>query len=246
MGIDLVKIGQILKQKREEKGLGLEDLTKVLCLRKSLISALESGDWTSLPHEVYVKGYIKEYATFLKVCDEVAAVLLETKNEEPVSILKPAKPLQDKAVTRTPKAFETSRKGFSKTLLIYPAILVLIVTFFLMEREQRSSDSMTPKAGNSGVSTNAVNTNSDQPIVQEIAEGKRLMITCHERAWVSVVIDGAEKKEFMLSPQEIIMLTARERFDILVGNSGGVKIFLNGKNTEFTGKNGEVKRLKLS
>jgi hypothetical protein len=246
MGLDLVKIGKILKQKREEKELGLEDLTKVLCLRKSLINALESGDWTNLPHEVYVKGYIKEYAAFLKVCDEVTAILEETKTEEPLNIPKPTRPLPDKAVSRTPKAFQASRKGFSRTLLIYPAILVLVAAFFLMERQQRSSDSMVPNAVNSGVSTNAAKSNGDQAIVQEIADVKRLMITCHERAWVSVVIDGTEKKEFMLSPQEIVMLNAKERFDILVGNSGGVKIFLNGKNTEFTGKNGEVKRLKLS
>jgi hypothetical protein len=79
-----------------------------------------------------------------------------------------------------------------------------------------------------------------------ISDGKKLMITCRERTWVSVVIDDAEKKEFMLNAQEMIVLHAKERFDLLIGNAGGVNLFLNGKDMEFTGKSGEVKRIKLS
>jgi hypothetical protein len=78
------------------------------------------------------------------------------------------------------------------------------------------------------------------------SEGKKLMITCKERTWVSVGIDDTEKKEFMLNAQEMIILNAKDRFDLLIGNAGGVKLILNGKDTEFTGKNGEVKRIKLS
>jgi hypothetical protein len=72
------------------------------------------------------------------------------------------------------------------------------------------------------------------------------MISCKERTWVSVVIDDTEKKEFMLNAQEMIILNAKERFDLLIGNAGGVRLILNGKDTEFTGKSGEVKRVKLS
>ncbi|MCK7480657.1 MAG: DUF4115 domain-containing protein [Candidatus Moduliflexus flocculans] len=44
----------------------------------------------------------------------------------------------------------------------------------------------------------------------------------------------------------MIILNAKDRFDLLIGNAGGVKLILNGKDTEFTGKSGEVKRIKLS
>jgi hypothetical protein len=72
------------------------------------------------------------------------------------------------------------------------------------------------------------------------------MITCKERTWVSVVIDDTEKKEFMLNAHEMIILNAKDRFDLLIGNAGGVSLILNGKDTEFSGKSGEVKRIKLS
>jgi len=72
------------------------------------------------------------------------------------------------------------------------------------------------------------------------------MVTCHERTWVSVVIDGTEKKEFMLNPEDIIVLNAKDNFDLLIGNAGGVKLNLNGKEIELTGQSGEVKRIKVS
>ena len=61
-----------------------------------------------------------------------------------------------------------------------------------------------------------------------------------------MVIDGAEKKEFMLNPQDILVLNAKENFDILIGNAGGVKMSLNGKDVESAGQSGEVKRVKVS
>jgi cytoskeleton protein RodZ len=62
MPIDLEKIGKFLKEKRELKGLTLVDVSNSLCIRKSLINAMELGSWKLLPHEVYVRGYLKEYA----------------------------------------------------------------------------------------------------------------------------------------------------------------------------------------
>lgn len=72
------------------------------------------------------------------------------------------------------------------------------------------------------------------------------MITCLERTWVSVVIDESEKKEFMLNPLDIIVLNAREKYDLLIGNAAGVKLMLNGNDVQFTGQSGEVKRIKIS
>ncbi|HEX2965520.1 MAG TPA: helix-turn-helix domain-containing protein [Syntrophorhabdaceae bacterium] len=77
MPIDLSKIGAILKERRESKGLTLEDVSASLCVRKSLVHALESGTWEMLPHEVYVRGYIKEYAHLLNIYEEIVSDLLQ-------------------------------------------------------------------------------------------------------------------------------------------------------------------------
>jgi archaellum component FlaG (FlaF/FlaG flagellin family) len=50
----------------------------------------------------------------------------------------------------------------------------------------------------------------------------------------------------MLNPQDIIILNAKETYDLLIGNAGGVKLILDGKDIQLTGISGEVKRIKLS
>ena len=79
-----------------------------------------------------------------------------------------------------------------------------------------------------------------------VLDPKKLMIACQERTWVRVVIDGSERKEFMLNREDVVMLSAKESFDVLIGNAAGVKLFYNGKDIDFTGESGEVKRVNLS
>lgn len=86
----------------------------------------------------------------------------------------------------------------------------------------------------------------DRSAEKVVLDPKKLMIACQERTWVRVVIDGSEKKEFMLNREEVVVLSAKESFDLLIGNAAGVKLFYNGKDIDFTGESGEVKRVNLS
>jgi cytoskeletal protein RodZ len=78
-----------------------------------------------------------------------------------------------------------------------------------------------------------------------VLEPKKLTIVCQDTTWVRITIDGHEEKEFMLKPEEVVKLQAKESFDLLVGNAGGVKLLYNGKDTGFSGESGEVKQVRL-
>ena len=69
MSLDLCRIGQLLKEAREGRGLTLEEVSEALFLRKRVLGAIEAGDWDNLPHPVYVKGYVTQYASFLDIAD---------------------------------------------------------------------------------------------------------------------------------------------------------------------------------
>jgi cytoskeleton protein RodZ len=62
---DLLQIGQLLREEREERAISLSDVSEALFVRKAVVAALESGRWELLPHQVYVKGYVKQYASYL-------------------------------------------------------------------------------------------------------------------------------------------------------------------------------------
>jgi hypothetical protein len=133
-----------------------------------------------------------------------------------------------------------STKIYAGTGLVL-LILMLFVTYWSF---QAVSD--TSKTDTASQFSPVSERRTQNPGILPSGDQKRLMITCHERTWISVVIDGQEKREFMLSPQEIVVLNAQDRFELLVGNAGGVKLFMNGRDIEFTGKSGEVKRVKVS
>ena len=185
----------------------------------------------------------------MNVTELILPELIEKKDEiEPETIIET--PIREQSERRFPKI---SFSHLPRKAFIYPAIVIVLAGFYLIDRMNRNSIPIpTPKieatAGFSSqpqASTDNAGTSENQT-TPAINEGKKLMITCKERTWVSVVIDDTEKKEFMLNAQEMIILNAKDRFDLLIGNAGGVSLILNGKDTEFSGKSGEVKRIKLS
>jgi hypothetical protein len=234
MPIDLEKIGKTLKEKRESQGITLVDVSNSLCIRKSLIDAIESGNWKLLPHEVYVRGYLKEYAHLLNVYNEITDDLTRKEEEVPIEIH-----IQQKT--------ELKSKQIPKRAFVYPLVFVLVIGFFIISQINKEQNNTTQIQYAERTSKNIIDNNSsDMKNATEISDAKKLMITCQERTWVSVVIDETEKKEFMLNPQDIIILNAKEKYDLLIGNAGGVKLILDGKDIQFSGISGEVKRIKLS
>jgi cytoskeleton protein RodZ len=233
MSFDLVEIGEILSQAREDRGLTIDQAAEILYLKRSVIQALESGAWKALPHPVYVKGYITQYAKFLEVYDRVAASL--EVGEKP-SNLHPLAAVEAELSSRVRDKREMPR--VRKAILGGSVALIAVITLLLFLHGQREVP-LPPE-----YETVARNSSESQPN-WPVNETKKLMIACQERTWVRIVIDGTEKKEVMLNPEEVVMFTAKDRFDLLVGNAGGVKLYFNGKDTRFEGVSGEVKRVTL-
>ena len=253
MQSDFQKIGNILREKREEKGLSIVDISDMLCIRKSLVKALEEGNTAMLPHEVYIRGYLKKYAHVLDLNEETLG--LEPREENSVSQGEPV---------QAPRPAVHGSRHIARRAMVIPLVFVLIIAFFVLnqiykekfaaratsEKIAQSSPVNTKQASvnvrENGPAGTVVQPGLDKPQALPVSEDKKLMITCNERTWVSVVIDENEKKEFMLNPEEMVVLNGRDNFDLLIGNAAGVKLNLNGKEVGFTGKSGEVKRVKVS
>ncbi len=68
---DLTAIGAMLREARGERGTSMDGVAEELFVKKSTLIAIESGLWDDLPHPVYVKGYVRSYASFLGISDAV-------------------------------------------------------------------------------------------------------------------------------------------------------------------------------
>lgn len=60
-------VGDILKQAREDKHITLEQASEITKIRLAYLKALEEGDYDKLPSEVYVRGFLRNYAEFLEL-----------------------------------------------------------------------------------------------------------------------------------------------------------------------------------
>jgi cytoskeleton protein RodZ len=73
-----------------------------------------------------------------------------------------------------------------------------------------------------------------------------LEVSAIERAWVAVDADGKTIFQSTLSPYEAKTFTARDSFEVFTGNAQGTVLTLNGARQRSLGREGEVKRIRLT
>ena len=81
----IIEVGKILKDARLEQGKSLSDVARSLSIRKPYIQAIEQGKLVSLPGNTYTYGFIRSYASYLKLDPAILIKKLESKEENSVS-----------------------------------------------------------------------------------------------------------------------------------------------------------------
>ena len=64
---DYKAIGHMLKEAREAMKLPAEQVCRDIRISRNNLKAIEQGEVTSLPGDVYLRGYVKMLAGYLKV-----------------------------------------------------------------------------------------------------------------------------------------------------------------------------------
>jgi cytoskeletal protein RodZ len=113
-------VAERLRTARQEKKITIEEAAKKISISPEYLSALERGDYTSLPSGVYAKTFLREYGSFLGL----SAIRLEEKYQ------------QEKGGREIGRQDVFSKKKINRIeLLIFPkiiknALLFLVVTIF--------------------------------------------------------------------------------------------------------------------
>jgi cytoskeletal protein RodZ len=69
-----MKIGEILKQARIEKGLTLSQIARDLFVQEKYLRALEEGEYDIIPYEAYQRAYFRTYAEYLGLADYIESL----------------------------------------------------------------------------------------------------------------------------------------------------------------------------
>ncbi len=94
--MDLRELGALFKEERERRGLSQNDVIEKIKIGRSILVAIEDGDEGGLPHPVYAKGFIKNYAKLLDLDpDEIGDAFARALGEIPESRITPQHELNE-------------------------------------------------------------------------------------------------------------------------------------------------------
>jgi len=80
------RLGQLLRRRREEKGLSFAQIREATGIEERYARALEREEYTAFLSEVEAKSYLRIYARFLGVSPQEAVGLFRRERVEPVDV----------------------------------------------------------------------------------------------------------------------------------------------------------------
>ena len=123
-------IGNILRTERETQGRTLTEVSKAVYIKTKYLSALEEENFAAIPGEVYVKGFIRAYASYLGMDGEELVAQYDGPSE-PVLLQKET----PTAVTEGGKGRRRRRRkavSWSEITIIVGVILFILLIVWLI------------------------------------------------------------------------------------------------------------------
>ena len=123
-------IGNILRTERETQGRTLTEVSKAVYIKTKYLSALEEENFAAIPGEVYVKGFIRAYASYLGMDGEELVAQYDGPSES-VLLQKEA----PAAVTESVKGRRRRRRkvvSWPESTIIVGVILFILLIVWLI------------------------------------------------------------------------------------------------------------------
>lgn len=79
--MNLMELGGLLKQERERRGLSVRDVMDATKISRRNLNALEEGAVKLLPHPVYLKGYVRNYARLVGLDPEPLVSVVDEQSD---------------------------------------------------------------------------------------------------------------------------------------------------------------------
>lgn len=229
-------LGTYLVEAREKLGIDLYDAAQQTRISIHYLKALEQEDFSRLPGEVFVKGFLRNYARFLNLPEsEVLHRYSEIRRLKP-----PAQAVEQPQGTVAPACEKTRMAETPLEPIIWGAVIFVsfIVLFFASMPQQHKKP---------GVSAGQIETvaNPDiRNIPVDAGQTNRLYleVSAIEDTWVLVRTDSSPQKKAVLKKGESVTWSATERFLLSYGGIGTLRLVLNGMELTANGPKGAVVR----
>lgn len=246
------KIGKLLQMERGRQQIELGDLATTLKITEANLQAVEDGDATRLPSELYFKLFAKSYAEELGIDFEatVEAIQLDI-DDAPIDDQStrdigddpgpPSPPAEDR--DRTSSSTSTDNKNgrqLKKLAYLLGAVLavfiIVVVVNQLLFQATQSEAGPDTQSGATVEPEPAATSDGDDIAgydwnVPDYAapEPMTLVLMARTESWASVLADGDTAIYRTLTPGRRYEVTAEYRLRVSIGVPSALTIELNGQ-----------------
>ena len=247
-------VGDILRREREKQGLTIADIEQGTSIRGLYIEHIERGNIKELPGLVYAKGFVRNYAKFLRLNAEQLVQQFAEENGSapvppPVEVESPARRISlsnvgDESLSEISIGQQSSSyAGIFGKLAAGIVVLAALVgggvaVISAINAPAREAVQPPVKAEQPAAAPAAAPANP--PDTQKNADGVRVSVTLTERCWTEVSVDGKSVFEGIIEKGKTENWQGKESVVIRAGNAGALDVTLNGKKLGKFGDNGEV------
>jgi cytoskeletal protein RodZ len=235
-----VRIGETLATQRREAGLTIKQVSMQTRIRETVIRGIEHDDFSMCGGNFYARGHIRSISGVIGIDPEPLVREYDDAHGSPEAL---------SAVTafepEIPVRFRERRApNWSAAMAI---ALVFVVIYGLVRvfggdgtpaREARPAGSPGAQAAPSASPA------TEDHSVAVPRKQVELRVKARRSSWLSVR-DANGKQIFtgLVRPGDVKNWTTTKRIRILIGNGGGVKLTVNGKDIGAPGASGQVLRL---
>ncbi|HJM82473.1 MAG TPA: DUF4115 domain-containing protein [Nitrospinota bacterium] len=256
-------LGQFLVERREEKGLTVEEIASITHLRPRFIVCAENDKLDELPSKPFTIGLLRAYA--------------ETVGISPVVLIERYESLTVSSMKATPNEtiiplHDATTKKFIYTLSFAVVIVLIAVGLYISKPFAEVQVEFTEKPslpikktdtntnlkpadsgqineksvafidsdklnGKSVLSTEVAVTKAavKQPTLPAaLSTNHKIKIVAIEDTWIRAIIDGQTNEELVLKHGQAIVLEATLGFVLSIGNVAGTEVYYNEKRVKLT------------
>jgi cytoskeleton protein RodZ len=123
------ELGELLRMERERQGVGMDQVIKATMLNRRKLTAIEEGRLDEMPHAVYAKGFIKNYAQLLGLDTEAISEIVDRAYGVKPTAEAPA-PIQERIMAFSAPPPERDRSRDRRSVL--PTVLVLLALVVML------------------------------------------------------------------------------------------------------------------
>ena len=249
-------IGEALVAARRQQGVSLADAAAETRVRESYLAALEEEDFAALGGDVYVKGFLRSYARFLRLDPEPLLATYRANFERAPEEM--TSPLAHQPVGPMPSE---GRPGIVIGAGVAVLVLILLAVIGLVSGRDDPEEDLAgapepvasevtpapldpsePAADATDEPTESqTDAPSDGPTEILTSDGVELVLDIEGGpSWLEVTVDGEQQTAQEHPDGTSLTFEADETIAVIIGDAGVVNVTVNGDDRGMLGERSEV------